>query len=271
MPWGGNDYASLSQNLAGISAGQVYFVTAQVTLPSSSAYCNIQFDAGTDRSENLVSFDYGTSAQNGAVNASGIFKAAPSSLVLSVNCNDYDGGSGTISTSAAFDNVQLSVYNPSIGTNPIRPMRTEGLVNNDFSTGSLSPWTTDSTSGRMDFTVTNGAARMTFARLMSQYNSPAWIMQLLAKPAEETQNVRITADVYIYVSDGATKCTAQIFAGQPVAWTATDIANSQGFRVDVSQTLTQGSQWFYLYGNCQGTGTASYVSFDNVYFSMNDF
>ena len=267
MGFGGYDYATLSQNIAGITAGQVYFLTVQVSLPSSNAYCSIQFSAG---SENLVSFDYG-GAQNGAVNASGIFRSVPSSLALSVNCNDWSGSAGTINTWIAFDNVQLSVYNPSAGTNPIRPVRAEGVVNNDFSSGSISPWVSDSTTGRMDFNVVDGAARMTFSRIVPQYNSPAWIYQLLNKPSEETQNVRITADVYIYVSNGATKCTAQIRGGQPVAWTVSDIATSQGYRVDVSQTLTQGSNWFYLYGNCQGTGSASYVAFDNVHFSMNDF
>jgi hypothetical protein len=150
-------------------------------------------------------------------------------------------------------------------------VRAEGVVNNDFSSGSLSPWVTDSTSGRMDFAIVDGAARMTFSRLLSQYNSPAWIYQALNKASEATQNVRITADVYIYVSDGATTCTAQIWGGQPVAWTVENVPTSQGYDVDVSQTLTDGSTWFYLYGNCQGTGSASYVSFDNVHFSMNDF
>ena len=118
MGFGGSDFAGLSQNIAGISAGQMYFMAAQVNIPANGVYCNIQFQAG---SEYLVSFDYGMSAQNGAVNASGIFKTAPTSLTLSVYCSDYSGGSSTINTWAAFDNIQLSVYNPSASTNPSAP------------------------------------------------------------------------------------------------------------------------------------------------------
>jgi hypothetical protein len=118
MGFGGSDYAALSQNVAGISAGQMYFMTAQVTLPPSTASCMIQFSTGA---ENLLSFDYGLSAQNGAVNASGIFKYAPSTITLSVYCSDYSGGSATINTWAAFDNIQLSVYNPPPARTPFAP------------------------------------------------------------------------------------------------------------------------------------------------------
>jgi hypothetical protein len=164
---------------------------------------------------------------------------------------------------------QVSVYDPSIETNPIRPVAAEGLVNNNFETGTLSPWTTSSTTGRMDFTVTSGRATITYSRIDVKYTSPSWIMQTLNKAAEEGQNIRIQADVWINIPNAGTKCIAQIFAGSPTAWTSPEVGTSQFYHVDVSQTLTSGSTWFYLYGSCTGTGARTSISFDNVYFTMN--
>ena len=140
-----SDYAVLSQSFDGGSAGQVYFLSVDVELPSLSACsqgtCIIKFSI---ENQDLLVFKYGMSAQQGSVNASGILGGNPSHLDLKVNCDDYSGNE--VYTHASFANVQLSVYNPSAGTNPIRPVATEGLTNNNFDSGILSPWTTYTTS-----------------------------------------------------------------------------------------------------------------------------
>lgn len=74
------------------------------------------------------------------------------------------------------------------------------MQNNDFSSGSFSPWTTDSTTGRMDFTVTNGRATVTFARIAAQYNSPSYITQIIS--AQATQTYTREADVYWTIPTG---------------------------------------------------------------------
>lgn len=264
MGMGGYDYATLSQNIAGITAGQMYFMTAQVTLPPSTAYCSIQFSAGT---ENLLSFDYGQSAQNSAVNASGIFKTAPSTLTLSVNCNDYSNSPSTINTWAAFDNIQLSVYNPSAGTNPIRAVPFEGLMNNDFSSG-LSPWTTYDRTRRMTFAIVDSAARVTFNNIDARYESQSYYQQVMTRPSETGQRVRVQADVYFYVPNAGTYCWGNIYLGNPANWYF-EARTSQAVHVDETIVLTYGTSEFTFETSCVGTGGSTYVSLDNVYLTMN--
>lgn len=208
-------------------------------------------------------------AQYGSVYASGIFKTAPSTLELAVTC--FDHSEAPTDVWASFDDVQLSVYNPSAGTNPIRPVAAEGLVNNNFDSGSFSPWTTDGGTGRMDFAIVAGRPVITYSRIDIRYTSPSWIMQTLGKPVEEGQNVRIRANVWINIPNGGTRCTAQVWAGQPVAWSAQDVTSSGFYPVDVLQTVTQESRWFYLYGSCTGTDKTASISFDDVYFTLNAF
>ena len=269
MWWGdAYDSAALSQTFTGATAGQAYFFTTQLNLPAktSQGYCDVYFNAG---SEILFSYNYDMSAQYRSVNTSGIFNAAPSNLELTVSCSDYSGSPTDIW--ASFDDVQLSVYGPLAGTSPIRPVSAEGIINNNFDSGTLSPWTTSSTTGRMDFNVVSGRAVITYSRIDVRYTSPSWIMQTLNKPSEDGQNVRIQADVWINIPNSGTTCVAQINGGSPVAWTSPTVGTSQFYHVDVSQTLTQGSTYFYLYGSCTGTGSTTSISFDNVFFTLNAF
>ena len=265
--WGGGgyDYATLSQNIAGVAAGQMYFMTAQVNLPANGVYCNIQF--ATD-AENIVAYNYDMSAQNGAVNASGIFKTAPSSLSLSVNCNDYSGGSTTINTYIAFGNVQLSVYAPSAGTNPIRAVPVEGLTNNDFSSGQA-PWTTYDRTGRMTFAIVDNAARVTFTRIDSRYESQSYYQQTLSRPTEAGQRIRVVADVYFYIPNSGTRCWGNINVGSPFAWYLDPVTSSQLVHVDASIVLDSGTNIFAFETSCVGTRGTTYVSLDNVYLTLN--
>jgi hypothetical protein len=120
------DYATLSQSLKGATAGQNHFLTVQVNLLGlvGQGNCNINFFAG---SQTLINYDYGMSAQSGTVYASGILSDVPSSLALGVSCSDYSGSPTDISIS--YDDVQLSVYDSSVGTNPIQSVASEGLKN----------------------------------------------------------------------------------------------------------------------------------------------
>lgn len=117
----------------------------------------------------------------------------------------------------------------------------------------------------MDFTITNGRATVTFARISAQYNSPAWIMQTIS--AQATQTYTCEADVYWTIPAG-TRCSAQIYTGNDVMWSMTDVTTSGSEHVNNVGTLTNDANYFYLYSNCQGSASAT-VQFDNVYLTLN--
>jgi hypothetical protein len=268
-----NDYAVLSQSFDGGSAGQVYFLSVDVELPSLSACsqgtCIIKFSI---ENQDLLVYDYGMSAQQGSVTASGILVGKPSHLDLQVTWYDYNGNE--FITHASFANVQLSVYNPSAGTNPMRPVATEGLTNNNFDSGILSPWTTYTTSateGRMTFEALDGKAVVTYGGIDANSPTPARIDQQLDKPAEVGQNIRVRAEVHIETPTAGTgtTCTVELFSGEPKAWTVENVGSSQTYHVDVWQTLTARSVQFSLFSSCTGTLETTKVSFDNVYYTVN--
>lgn len=269
-----SDYAVLSQSFDGGSAGQVYFLSVDVELPGLSSInqgtCSITFSI---ENQDLLVYEYGTSAQQGSVNASGILGGNPSYLDLKVNCFDYSGNE--VYTHASFANVQLSVYDSSVGTNPIHPVASEGLKNNNFGSGSLLPWwttyTMPETQGRMTFEALDGRAVVTYGGIVANSPTPAWIDQHLDKPAEVGQNIRVRAEVHIDIPTAGTgtTCTVELFSGQPKAWTVVNVDSSKTYHVDVWQTLTAGSVQFSLFSSCKGTLKTTRVSFDNVYYTVN--
>jgi hypothetical protein len=262
------DTAILSQALAGATAGKVYFVSVQVNLPGlvDLGACVIYLSAGD---EMLLEYDYEMSAQYGAVNASGILDSTPSSLDLTVECTSYVGRPFDIW--ASFDNVQLFVYDPSAGYIPPSPGPSERLVNNNFDGADFSPWTTSGDMGDEDFAVIEGRATITYSRPDIKFGSQARISQVLQKPFEAGQRVRIQADVYFNNPRAGTTCFAQIKAGDDVAWYTEAVGSSeteQHYPVDELQTLTQGSTALTLVSYCTGTGSTASISFDNVYLTL---
>ena len=262
------DSVALSQTLTGGTAGQVYFLTVQVNLPGvAEGECTLKF--GLD-SQDLLSFNYGTSAQYGSVNTSGILADAPSYLNLRVSCYDFSGNPAD--TSISFDDVRLSVYDQSIGTNPIQPVASEGVVNNNFDSGQMTPWVPYTTTpGHMDFSVIDSRAVITYGGIVAGSPSPAWISQVLDKPAEAGQRVRVRADVHINIPTAGTgtTCTAEVFSGEPKAWFVVNIDSSQTYQIDVTQTLEKRSDQFYLFSSCTGTLKTTTISFDNIYYTVN--
>jgi hypothetical protein len=264
--------AVLSQNLnGGATVGQVYFLTVEVNLPGLlfPEGCAIEFRAD---SQVILSYNYGKIAQHGPVNASGIFDNTPSNLDLSMSC--ADGTGSPIDTWGSFDNVQLSVYDPFTGTNPIQPAAAQVLVNNEFESGKTTPWvpyTTPDGGHGMDFDVISGRAVITYSRISPSLDSPAWISQVLKTPAEVGDRVRFEADVYIEIPTAGATCSVQVFTGAPMAWTVENVVSSQTHHVDVSLTLTAGTDQFYLFSTCKGTDTTTTISFDNIYYTVNAF
>lgn len=256
--------AYLTRAISGADAGLAYFVTTTIVLPGDPQSCSVALFAG---SVTLLSYNYNLAAQDSPVNASGILTSASTTLRVQLTCR---GKSGTaINAWASADNVALSVFPQSAGTNPIRPVAKQVATNNDFSSGSFSPWTTSSTTGRMTFSIANGRATITFNQIDNTYTSPSSFYQILSPPAEAGQNVRITADVWIYTPNAGTKCTAQISCGNEF-FLAGDVGSGY-YRADRRLTLTNAGNGISLYATCTGTGATTNVQFDNVYVTLNEF
>lgn len=123
------DWATLSQDVVGATAGQAYFFTVQVNLEGlpgiDGATCII--DLGTNQ-QDFVTYNYGASAQSGYVNASGIVDTAPFSLHLALDCSDPSGSGRDVFIS--FDNAQLSVYDHT----PTPSVRAPSCPTNDAET-----------------------------------------------------------------------------------------------------------------------------------------
>ena len=213
----------------------------------------------TDQTE-LWSYGYYAASQIGPINGSGILQNPASTFEIYTYCE------GDNDASIALDNVQWSIFGTATGTNPIVPQPTQVLVNNDFSSGSLDPWTTSSTTGRADVGVINGQATMTFTRLSTTYTSPTWIMQTIPQ-AQRGQTYTVTADVYVNIF-GNTNCVAQISAGNAI-FTSPTVTTSQHYPLNIQGTLGSDTTYFYLYGSCTGNSGSTNVAFDNVYFTLN--
>lgn len=259
----GRKTVTMSQAITGASSGQAYFVTAELNVPGSTFSCVFQVLAG---SQTLISYNYGYAAQNGAVNASGILTSAPANLAIAVNC--LGRTSTAVDGWATVDNVALSVYSQTAGTNPIQPVARQVVTNNDFSSGSLAPWTTDSTTGRMTFGVVNGRATITYNQIHGTFTSPSWIQQQISPAAEAGQRIRVTADVWINSPNSVTRCDAQISLGSPAVFSVTNSISGY-WRVDQTITLSSGSPWVSLFGSCTGQDSTTNIQFDNVYVILN--
>ncbi|KAK6442386.1 hypothetical protein LTR95_001368 [Oleoguttula sp. CCFEE 5521] len=241
-PFGFDDQAQLTQTISNAVAGQAWFTSILFSVANVGDGCSLS--ASTD-SEQLFSADYGfPSAHTGPVNASGIFKNTPSAYNVLIYCYNYDQGYDVTPT---LDNIGLSVFNPSTGTNPIRP-----------------------TSGRADFSINNGRAQVQFTRIDSRYTTPAYIEQLLGHAAEASQHVTLTGDVYINIPNGGANCIATMGTNGDQMWIVQNVVSSQTYHVDLNYTTTQAGQYMALFTTCTGTQVCS-TQFDNVMLTLNSF
>ncbi|OQO10609.1 hypothetical protein B0A48_03907 [Cryoendolithus antarcticus] len=264
-PFGFDDQAQLTQTISGAVAGQAWFTSILFSFANVGDGCSLS--ASTD-SEQLLSADYGfPSAHTGPVNASGIFKNTPSAYNVLIYCYNYDQGYDVTPT---LDNIGLSVFNPSTGTNPIRPVATQVVANPGFDGGTFSPSTTSQTSGRADFSINNGRAQVQFTRIDSRYTTPAYIEQLLGHAAEASQHVTLTGDVYINIPNGGANCIATMGTNGDQMWIVQNIVSSQTYHVNLNYTTTQAGQYMELYTTCTGTQVCS-TQFDNVMLTLNSF
>ncbi|KAK6431176.1 hypothetical protein LTR95_012664 [Oleoguttula sp. CCFEE 5521] len=264
-PMGFQDDATLSQPISGAVAGQAWFTSILFSFANVGDGCALS--VSTD-SEQLFNADYGyPSSHNGPVNASGIFQHTPTRYDVIVQCYSYDTGYDITPT---IDNIGLSVFNPSIGTNPIPPVATQVVSNPGFDGGTFNPWLTSQTSGRADFSVTNGRGTVQFTHINSRYTTPATIYQTLSRAYEATQHVTLVADVYISIPNGGANCLATISTNGDQMWIVQSIVSTQTYHVNLNYTLTGQGQYFSLYSTCTGTQVCS-VAFDNTLLTLNAF
>lgn len=109
------------------------------------------------------------------------------------------------------------------------------IVNNDFSSGQLSPWVGGGTTGNSDFYVTNGQAVINFARLSNQYTSPSYFQQSVY--GQRFQTYTVTADIYVS-RGGNTECDLYINGGDTF-WSLDGVTVSQYIPVNVNGTLAR--------------------------------
>ncbi|OQO01468.1 hypothetical protein B0A48_13023 [Cryoendolithus antarcticus] len=224
--------------------------------------------SASTNSEQLFSADYGfPSAHIGPGNASGIFKNTPSTYIVLIYCYNYDQGYDVTPT---IDSIGLSVFNPSTGTNPIRPVATQVVANPGFDGGTFNPWTTSQTSGRADFPINNGRAQVQVTRIDSRYTTPAYIEQLLGRAAEASQHVTLTGDVYINIPNGGANCIATMGTNGDQMWIVQNIVSSQTYHVNLNYTTTQAGQYMELFTTYTGTQVCS-TQFDSVMLTLNSF
>lgn len=253
-------FGSISQPIPDAAVNQVYFVTAEVTIPSTAQACTYQVYTDMDT---LLDYQYGTSAQSGPVNASGNFSGTPGNLYFQFNCFN-DEPADLRDTWATLDNVALYVYDASAG--PPGPP-TQVLVNGDFESGSNSPWS--ASSSRAAFAVINGRATITFNQITSVNSNTGWFYQILSATAADGQRVRLQADVYITEPSSDTTCSVEFYFGQMTPWGMGSVQTSQNYHVDTTFVMEGAASVIYMWASCTGTDTTTNVAFDNVYLTLN--
>ena len=120
----------------------------------------------------------------------------------------------------------------------------------------------------MTFAIVDSAARVTFNNIDARYESQSYYQQVMTRPSEIGQRVRVQADVYFYVPNAGTYCWGNIYLGNPANWYF-EARTSQAVHVDETIVLTYGTSEFTFETSCVGTGGSMYVSLDNVYLTMN--
>ena len=264
---GGFDYTFLTQNISALG-GQVYYFTFDLNLTVSDSgvggYAACDVDALTDEAALYYSSYY--SSYTSSIYASGILTSTMSSLAFSIVC------SGNSDVNVTIDNVAFYVYPNSSGTDPVYPVPTEVLLNNDFSSG-LTPWIMQSAGGDANFSIINEQAVFSWVNMTGDdiNDQTMLLLQNFQQNLEATQTFNISADIQVTIpDDGGTECSLAMGLAEQdtTAWSA-DTTVATSYSVSANGTVDTDTSTLHLYVACAGDNTNATVSIDNVYLWVN--
>ena len=263
-----------------INAGQTIRFQADVylTVPDDqSVSCTLDAIAGSPEVFHASNVDY---TEHFAIDNRVVLEGGDGYFTFQMGC------SGTGHITIALDNFYLTV-NPADETDespaspssssamsdiPSTPTPTAGprqvIVNNDFESGSLSPWYTQSYNGGSEpGIVEEGRAIVKFTELSAQTWSQASFEQSLSGITSDDvgKSARIQADVFVNVGDPGTSCFVVIMSSDDRFWRMDSITTSQTYHVDETIVLKYATPMVTLLFGCNGDGSSSYIAFDNIY------
>jgi hypothetical protein len=151
--------------------------------------------------------------------------------------------------------------------------RRQLIVNNNFESGSFSPWTEVRYSDLSDpVTVEDGRAIARIPRIVTtNYAQGSFDQQLPSlSQADIGKLATVQADVYVNIADVGSHCYLQIYSVDDLFWSSGDTTASQTFHIDNQITLQYASPGISVYWACYGSGTTTSVAIDNLYYYVDE-
>ena len=260
-------------------AGQTVRLQADMylTIPDQSGRCYLTVTAGYPAIYQAANLDH---TQHLVIDTRAIIQGGNNYIVFYLSC------SGTQPVTIALDNLYFTI-NPDASDTPEAPSPTsttseassstptpssgprQVIVNNDFQSGTLDPWYTQSyNGGSKPGIVEDGIAIVRFSGLTTQTWSQASFEQLLPGITSEDvgKSARVQADVFVNVGEPGTSCFIIIMSSDDLFWRKDGITSSQTFHVDETIVLNYATPLVTLFFGCNGDGSSTYIAFDNVYY-----
>ena len=156
---------------------------------------------------------------------------------------------------------------------PTVAARRQLLINNDFASGSLTPWTSVKYSDYSDPVVLeDGKAIARIPRIVStNWAQGSFDQTLYGLTSDDIGKLAtVQADIYVNIADVGSKCFVQVYSVNDNFWRSGDILASQTFHVDSQITLQHASAAISVYWGCYGTGTTTSVAIDNIYYYIDE-
>jgi hypothetical protein len=299
--------STLGQSISGATDSTPWYMSVRF---NSSGYagdgCYVEFGTDLERiMTRYYSYD-DPMPSTGDIYASGAFYGSPTWFYMSFICES--GGSSPIERRqaaevwASFDDLSLT-YAPSVPDpeapssmsaspevpsptstpdpgltetttpTPTDSARRQVVTNNDFASGSLTPWTTTKYDDYSDPAVVEGG--IAIARIprvvTTNWAQGSFDQTLYAMSSSDVGKLAtVQADIYVTIADAGSKCFVRIDSVDDNFWSSGDILSSQTFHVDRQITLQYASASVSIFWGCYGTGTTTSVAIDNVYYYIDE-
>ena len=271
-------YQYLSKNA---NSGQSIRLQADIylTISDQSGSCYIEVTAGWPPLFEASNVDH---SEHFVIDKLAILDGGAGYLMIQMTCTGT--GQGTI----ALDNVYFTI-NPSDTPeeSPGLPSSTsttsetssstptpsssprQVIVNNDFESGSLDPWYTQSFNGGSEPSIVeDGRAIIKYTTLTTQTWHQASFEQYLSGITREDQgkSARVQADIYVNLGEPGTSCYLLVMSGDDLFWKRDAVTTSQMYHIDEQIALQYASPMVTIFFSCNGLGSSTYIAIDNVYY-----